>query len=179
MDPAPLLHRLDAFPGALRAACAAVSLDDAHWSPPSPQPAPTAVAWSIAQIALHLLLEERQDFRPRTISTLRDPLAPWPPIDPERAVRDAWVAGPPSLAAILDDFARERAESVRQLRALAPAADWSRTHQHPKLGPLGAGQLLACWCAHDALHLRQIAKRLHQLASRDAPGVDLSYAGAL
>lgn len=184
MDPAPLLQRLDSFPGALRAACAAVSPDDALWSPPdSPPPdsqaATNAGAWSIAQIALHLLLEERQDFRPRILSTLGDPAAPWSPIDPERAVREAWIAGPPSLAVVLDDFARERAESVRQLRALAPAQDWSRTHQHPKLGPLGAGQLLACWCAHDALHLRQIAKRLHQLASRDAPGVDLSYAGTL
>lgn len=31
----------------------------------------------------------------------------------------------------------------------------------------------------DALHLRQIAKRLQQLAARDSAGQNLSYAGAL
>src|SRR5690606_39946827 len=88
------------------------------------------------------------------------------------------------LSSILDDFARERDESVRRLRALGPDADWSRTHTPRRPPPLSAGQLLACWAAHDALHLRQIAKRLHQLAARDAAGAfpgsgDLGYAGSL
>lgn len=177
-----LINRLETFPDALRAACHIVSEHDARWSPPDSPPTAHAPTWSIAQIALHLLLEERQDFRPRLLSTIADPAAPWTPIDPERAVAEEWgtrAAGP--LSAILDDFTRERASSIEQLRAL-PLADapiWSRTHHHPKIGPLNAGQLLACWAAHDALHLRQIAKRLHQITTRDAPGLDLSYAGSL
>jgi hypothetical protein len=167
-----LISRLSAFPDALRATCAIVSDADARRNPADN-------AWSIAQIALHLLLEEQQDFRVRVLSTLRAPDAPWPPIDPERAVAETWGNGGLALEAILDDFARERADSVAQLRAIAPGADWSRTHHHPKLGPFSAGQLLACWCAHDSLHLRQIAKRLHQLAVRDSGFQDLSYAGAL
>lgn len=171
-DSSPLLDRLSTFPDALRATCAIVSDADARWTPPKNE-------WSIAQIALHLLLEEQQDFRVRVLSTLRDPNAPWPPIDPERAVAESWGSGGLALETILDDFARERAESIAQFRAIAPSADWSRTHHHPKLGPFSAGQLLACWAAHDALHLRQIAKRLHQLAARDSGAQDLAYAGAL
>lgn len=37
--------------------------------------------------------------------------------------------------------------------------------------------MLSCWCAHDALHLRQITKRLHQLALRDGHDPELAYAG--
>jgi hypothetical protein len=172
LDAESLISRLSAFPDALRAACAIVSDTDARWNPPGNE-------WSIAQIALHLLLEEQQDFRVRVLSTLRAPDAPWPPIDPERAVAEKWGTPGLPLSSILDDFARERADSVAQLRALAPTADWSRTHRHPKLGPFSAGQLLACWAAHDALHLRQIAKRLYQLAARDSGFQDLAYAGAL
>ncbi|NUP91044.1 MAG: DinB family protein, partial [Candidatus Sumerlaeia bacterium] len=51
------------------------------------------------------------------------------------------------------------------------------THRHPKAGPLRAGDLLAAWAAHDALHLRQIAKRLLDLARRDAGGFKTDYAG--
>ena len=173
------ISRLAAFPDALRATCAIVSDADAHWNPADSRPTAHGPAWSIAQIALHLLLEEQQDFRVRVLSTLRDPSAPWPPIDPEPALAETWSSGGPELATILDDFARERADSIAQLRAIAPTADWSRTHHHPRLGPFTAGQLLACWAAHDALHLRQIAKRLHQLAVRDSDDGDLAYAGAL
>jgi hypothetical protein len=37
--------------------------------------------------------------------------------------------------------------------------------------------LLASWAAHDALHLRQIARRLHGLAARDAGPYGVAYAG--
>ncbi len=126
-----------------------------------------------------MLLEEQQDFRPRVLSTLRDPNAPWTPIDPERAVSERWGNVGIPLPAILDDFARERADSITQLRALEPTAAWSNTYIARNGPPLTAGQLLACWVAHDALHLRQIAKRMHQLTARDAPGLDLGYAGNL
>jgi hypothetical protein len=170
IDAPALISRLAAFPDALRAACSVASEDDARWRPPGNE-------WSIAQIALHMLLEEQQDFRPRVLSTLRDPKAPWTPIDPERAVSERWGNVGIPLPAILDDFARERADSVAQLRSLGPTSDWSNTYTARNGAPLTAGQLLACWAAHDALHLRQIAKRLHQLAARDAHGLDLGYAG--
>ena len=126
-----------------------------------------------------MLLEEQQDFRPRVFSTLRDPNTPWTPIDPERAVSERWGNVGIPLPVILDEFTRERADSVAQLRAIEPTADWSRTYTARNGPPLSAGQLLACWAAHVALHLRQIAKRLHQLAERDASWLDLGDAGDL
>jgi hypothetical protein len=55
--------------------------------------------------------------------------------------------------------------------------DWSVAYQHPKVGPIRAGDLLTGWAAHDALHLRQISKRLFQLAERDGAGFTSRYAG--
>jgi hypothetical protein len=170
IDAPALILRLSAFPGALRATCSVVSEADARWNPPGNE-------WSIAQIALHMLLEEQQDFRPRVLSTLRDPNTPWTSIDPERAVQERWGNVGAPLPAILDDFTRERADSITKLRAVESLADWSKTYIARNGPPLTAGQLLACWAAHDALHLRQVAKRLHQLAARDARGLDLGYAG--
>ena len=45
------------------------------------------------------------------------------------------------------------------------------------LGGLSAGDLLASWAAHDWLHLRQIAKRRHELTARDAGKFSIAYAG--
>ena len=80
------------------------------------------------------------------------------------------------LASTLDAFRHERADSIAWLRSLG-APDWSVAYHHPKVGPVKAGDLLVSWAAHDALHLRQISKRLYQLALRDAPGMDAAYAG--
>ncbi|MCP4798050.1 MAG: DinB family protein, partial [Phycisphaeraceae bacterium] len=47
----------------------------------------------------------------------------------------------------------------------------------PRSGSLRAGDLLAAWCAHDALHLRQLARRLHELTVVRGGGFDAGYAG--
>jgi hypothetical protein len=36
---------------------------------------------------------------------------------------------------------------------------------------------MVSWAAHDMLHLRQIAKRLFQIAQRDGDGFSTDYAG--
>ena len=175
VDVERIAGRMASFPAALLHACGGIDRDDARWQPAAVDGGP---AWSIVEIARHLLDEEREDFRPRLFATLEDPAAPWPPIDPEgvaveRAYRDA------DLAETLDAFARERAESVRLMRSMASASSgpaWDNTYVHP-LGPITAGDLITSWCAHDALHLRQIAKRLYQLAQRDGGGFSPRYAG--
>jgi hypothetical protein len=48
---------------------------------------------------------------------------------------------------------------------------------HPKVGATAAGDVMASWAAHDALHLRQIAKRLWELAGRDGAPFRTGYAG--
>ena len=100
---------------------------------------------------------------------------PWPPIDPEgwavqRRYNDA------DLTDVLARFVTERRNTVAWLRDRV-TSDWSTAYEYPQYGPIRAGDLLVAWAAHDALHLRQIAKRLHQLAQRDAEGYSIIYAG--
>ena len=136
---------------------------------------PREGAWSLLEILGHVEEEERRDFRPRIERTLADPIVPWDGIDPEAWVREhGYQEADPAV--LLDAFEAGRAKSVAWLEGLA-GADWSRAYEHPTLGALRAGDLLASWCAHDMLHLRQIATRLHQLHGRDAAPFDAGYAG--
>lgn len=171
MDDAALTRMIDrmaAFPGALSALLADVPDEDARRKPSSG-------AWSIVEIVNHLADEEVEDFRTRVSLTLEDPSQAWPGIDPEGAVVERRHNEKP-LAGSLERFAQERAESVVWLRSVKDP-DWSRAYQHPKLGAMRAGDVMLSWCAHDALHLRQIAKRVYELALHDGEGFSAAYAG--
>jgi len=163
-----IIARMEAFPRGLGALLAGLPADEARWKPPSG-------AWSILEIVCHLGDEEVDDFRARLRLTLQDPSRDWPKIDPEGWARERRY-NERDLGGSLERFARERAASVEWLRSLA-GADWESAATHPRLGSIRAGDLMASWAAHDALHLRQVAKRLHELAGADAPGFDTGYAG--
>ena len=168
IDATALIERLDRFPPVLVSLVSVFSPDDCKWKPDSE-------SWSVLEIVCHLVDEETDDFRARVISTLEDPARPWTPIDPEGwAIKHEYHAQ--DLQLKLDRFIQLRAQSIELLRSIA-SPDWSRSYRHPKIGDLSAGYMLSCWCAHDALHLRQITKRLHQLALRDGRDSKLEYAG--
>lgn len=162
-----LIARLESLGSVLTAMVAGVPRADAVWRPPSG-------AWSILEIVNHLADEESLDFRARVRLTLEDPAADWPAIHPSQwAVEKRY--NDRDLAESAARFAAERRESIRWLRSLQ-SPDWSRAHMHPRAGPLSAGRLLGAWAAHDALHIRQIAKRFYELAPRDS-GEEVGYAG--
>jgi hypothetical protein len=163
-----LIRRLEPFPGGLSALLAVVTPDEARFRPPSG-------AWSIVEIVNHLIDEEVDDFRARVRSTLEDPSRDWAPIDPEGWARQRRYQDR-ELGPSLERFAAERRASVAWLRSLR-GPDWTRAAVHPKFGAMHAGMLLASWAAHDALHLRQIAKRLHELAGRDGNPYTTLYGG--
>lgn len=184
---APDLERFRASlartPGAVRAMLEGIDDADARWRP-SPE------HWSIVEIVNHMADEDADDFVPRLEATLRDPAAAWAPIDPPAAARERRY-NDRALAPSLDHFAAVRTSSLNWLAAAIPAPaggaggpgapeqgpDWGRAYQHPSIGPIHAGDLLASWVAHDHLHLRQLAKRLFQLVERDAGGFSTRYAG--
>jgi hypothetical protein len=157
--PAPLRHRLGRFPSVLAAAAAVPAAADLRWKP-------DAERWSILEIAAHLLAE----------STLRDPAKAWPPLDLAEvaSIRRYNERDPEEVLAA---FAEARASNMAWLDSVLASGDWSLARIHPIHGPLAAGMLLASWAAHDALHLRQIARRLHDLAVRDAGPYSVHYAG--
>ena len=163
-----LIAALDHFAAVLPTAVAGLGPDDARWRG-------EGGTWSILEIAAHLADEEEADFRPRLERTLRNEAEPWPPIDPE-----GWIVERRSnegdLDATVERFRAERAASVAWLRGLTDP-DWSTAYEHPSFGTIRAGDLLAAWAAHDALHLRQIAKRRYQMIRRDAGAYRTDYAG--
>ena len=168
MNAQRLIDSLERFAGILPAAVRDVSSEDARWKPADG-------AWSILEVVSHLADEEVEDFRGRLERTLRDPAEPWPPNDPEQwAIERRYNEG--DLVETSARFVAERRASVEWLRGL-DGPDWSRAHVHPKWGPIRAGDILASWAAHDALHLRQIAKRMFQMARRDGGEFTTDYAG--
>lgn len=168
-DVGAIVGRMEAFAPALVALLAGLPDEDARWKPPSG-------AWSILEVVCHLADEEVEDFRARLRSTLEAPSRAWAGIDPEGAASERRY-NERDLRVELSRFAREREESVRWLRSLHDAR-WENAHAHPKFGAISAAALLASWSAHDALHLRQIAKRLYELSGRDGNGASTGYAGA-
>lgn len=167
-DTARLRASLERTPQAVRALLDAISDDDARWRPAPDQ-------WSIVEIVNHIADEDADDFLPRIELTLRDPSLPWPPIDPPAAARDRRY-NERELAPSVDRLDAVRRSSLNAFDALI-SPDWARAHNHPSIGPLRAGDLLASWVAHDHLHIRQLAKRLYALANRDSGDYSTRYAG--
>ena len=168
MNTQPIIERMDRFSSVLPALVSGLSPAEALWRPDEQ-------TWSILEVVCHLADEEAGDFRPRLERTLADPQPEWDGIDPEgwavaRRYREA------DLAEQTARFVAERQRSVLWLMGLGKV-DWQRAYEHPRFGAIRAGDLLAAWAAHDALHLRQIAKRLYELANHDAAGFDSAYAG--
>lgn len=163
-----LVRRMARFPAAVEALVESLGPDDARWRP-------AGGGWSVLEIVNHLADEELEDFRERLKRTLEDPGLAWPSIDPEAAVT-ARAFNERDPAESLSRLTARRGESVDWLCGLE-APDWSSTHVHPDIGPLSAADLLVSWAAHDALHLRQLARRMFQLAGRDVAGASTAYAG--
>ncbi len=170
LNPAALASRLRVAPAMVEGLLAGVSPEDALWSP-------DGKAWSILEVVCHLDDEESEDFRVRLESTLTDPSRAWAPLDLDDVSAKRGYRGRDLRKSVLS-FAEKRAENLMWLRGALGSADWSRAYQHPKIGPVGSASLLASWAAHDALHLRQIAKRLYELANRDSGGAPTDYAGS-
>ncbi len=169
--PVRIIERLERAPHALRSIVGIASSEDATWRSPTG-------AWAIIEIIRHMGDEEVDDFRARLRSTLEDPSRAWPSIDPEGWARERKYIDD-DLAEAVERFCEERTASLMWLSSLGDPSrvDWSLAHMHPRFGPITAGDLLAAWAAHDALHLRQIAKRLFELTQRDAAPAGTRYAG--
>ena len=169
MNPDLLIGRLGLFAKGLRHLLEGLNNADARWRPPDG-------GWSILEIVCHLTAEDKDDFRSRLESMLQDPAKPWPPIDPEGRVQEMGF-NENDFQKTLQQFEMERARNVVWLKSLGTAS-WTEVYEHPELGPLRAGDLLASWVCHDAMHLRQIAVRLEKMTERDAPGFSTDYARA-
>jgi hypothetical protein len=133
--------------------------------------------WSAFEVVSHLIYGERTDWMPRARIILQfGESRAFEPFD--RAGHRPGMQGK-SLAQLLDEFARLRAESLNQLRALnLRAEDLEQRGRHPTLGAVTLSQLLASWAVHDLTHLHQISRIMaHQY--RLAVGPWSAYLGVL
>ncbi len=160
--------RLASHAGLFRALVEGVSTEQARWKPEPDR-------WSVLEVVCHLGDEEVHDFRRRLDLTLHHPGEAWPPIDPQ-----GWVTerryNEGELRPALERFLDERARSVAWLRGLE-APDLERAYEHPSLGRMRAGDLLASWLAHDLIHVRQITRLRYRWLEGQAAPWRLGYAG--
>ena len=86
------------------------------------------------------------------------------------AQRNSRKARARSLSELLLTFAGLRRENVAALVGMnLTSADLSRSGQHPELGEVTLGQLLATWVVHDLDHVGQIARTMAKVYA-DAVG---------
>lgn len=133
--------------------------------------------WSPFDIVGHLIHGERTDWMPRAKMILQfGESVAFEPFD--RWAQERQSQGK-SLAPLLDEFARLRAENLSELGALnLMPEDLARHGRHPALGVVTLSQLLATWAAHDLTHLHQISRVMaHQY--REAVGPWSEYLGVL
>lgn len=113
--------------------------------------------WSPYVIVGHLIHGERTDWIPRAQLILaQGPHRRFTPFDRFAQLRESHGK---SLADLLDEFARLRAENLATLAGWRlTGAQLALTGEHPELGTVTLRQLLATWVAHDLGHVAQAAR---------------------
>jgi DinB family protein len=133
--------------------------------------------WSVFDVVGHLIHGEKTDWMARTKLILKSGEAePFAKFDRWAQVRESQGK---SLGQLLDEFARLRSESLRELRALhLQPADLEKRGRHSELGTVTLSNLLATWSAHDLTHLHQISRIMaHQY--REAVGPWTKFMGVM
>ena len=133
--------------------------------------------WNAREIVAHLSHCERTDWMPRVKHLLEFGEArPFPPFD--RLGQRLAMQGK-TMADLLDEFARLRADRLEELRAMGLCgADLERRGTHPALGPVTLSELLAAWAGHDLTHLHQIS-RVMAFQYREAVGPWTKFLGVM
>jgi hypothetical protein len=114
--------------------------------------------WSPYDVIGHLIHGERTDWMIRARHILAARPEPFEPFDRTAQFTDSRDQG---LSQLLATFSELRRENVAALVALnLTDADMSKRGQHPELGEVTLGQLLATWVVHDLDHVGQIARTM-------------------
>ena len=151
----------------IRALLAGISQEEA-------QIKPDAESWSILEVVCHLYDEEREDFREHLDFILYRQNEAWHEINP-----DAWVLereyNQQNFTEMQEKLFSERNKSLEWLKGLS-AANWETTYTS-QYGSMKAGDMFACWVAHDNLHIRQLTELRRNWIERITQPYDIGYAG--
>jgi uncharacterized damage-inducible protein DinB len=132
---------------------------------------PGAESWSILEVVCHLYDEEREDFREHLDFILHRQQEAWHVMDPERENQ----YNEQDFAAMQEKFFAEREKSFAWLNGLQNP-DWEKTYTTP-YRTISAGEMFACWVAHDNLHIRQLVELRRLRLENITKPYDLEYAG--
>jgi hypothetical protein len=134
-------------------------------------------SWRVFDVVGHLVQIERSDWMPRIRTVLEHgDTKTFEKVD--RSAHEKETAGK-SMAQLLDEFARLRAQNLDELAALKlQPSDFEKKGQHPALGAVTLSNLISTWATHDLTHLHQIARTL-AYQYRDAVGPWGAYLGVL
>ena len=135
---------------------------------------PNPDSWSILEVVCHLYDEEREDFREHLDFILHRQNEEWHQIDPQ-----GWITerkyNEQDLTEMQGKFFAERQKSLEWLQGLS-AANWETTYTS-QFGSMKAGDMIACWVAHDNLHVRQLTELRRDWIERITQPYDIQYAG--
>lgn len=129
--------------------------------------------WSPYVVVGHLIHGERTDWVPRAQVILAQGAdRRFTPYDRYAQFHESQGR---SLAELLDEFARLRAENLRTVEGWAlNEGQLALEGEHPEFGAVTLRQLLATWVAHDLGHVAQVA-RVMAKQYRDAIGPWRAY----
>jgi len=135
---------------------------------------PNPESWSILEVICHLYDEEREDFREHVDFILHRQSEEWHQIDPQ-----AWVTArkynEQDFTEMQEKFFAERQQSLKWLREMSNA-NWDTVYTS-QYGSTTAGEMFACWVAHDNLHVRQLVELRRVKIENMTKPLNLEYAG--
>jgi hypothetical protein len=135
---------------------------------------PSPESWSILEVVCHLYDEEREDFREHVDFILHRQNEGWHQIDPQ-----AWVTernyNEQIFVEMQEKFFAERQKSLDWLTEISNA-DWDTIYTS-KYRSTTAGEIFACWIAHDNLHVRQLVELRRARIENMTKQYSLEYAG--
>jgi len=132
---------------------------------------PGAEGWSILEVVCHLYDEEREEFREHLDFILHRQQEEWHEMDFERENE----YNEQNFAEMQEKFFLEREKSLAWLNGL-PNPDWEKSYT-TKYRTISAGEMFACWVAHDNLHLRQFVELRRLRLENITKPYNLEYAG--
>jgi hypothetical protein len=135
---------------------------------------PNLESWSMLEVVCHLYDEEREDFREHVDFILNRQNEDWHQIDPQAWVRERNY-NDQEFIEIQKKFFAERQKSLDWLLEMSNA-DWS-TMYTSEYGSTSAGEMFACWVAHDNLHMRQLIELRRVKIENITKPLNLEYAG--
>lgn len=115
--------------------------------------------WSAFDVVGHLIHADRTNWLPRMAAILEHGESR--PFDDFDRFAQLTQSQGRTMAALLEEFAAIRQQSLRELTARALSdADLDRRGRHPALGMVTLRQLLSTWVSHDLDHLMQVSRVL-------------------